>query len=84
MNHQRHFEAPHFREAAQTRALIADLQRIVQILNDAVADEEKTAGVFDRSLAHYSMNARLLAARRDNLASTIAALEQRLPISPQK
>jgi septation ring formation regulator EzrA len=78
MNHQRHFETPASHQVAQTRALIADIDRIVQILNDAIAAEEKTAGVFDRSQARYPMQARLLAARRDNLAGTIATLEQRL------
>lgn len=78
MKHQRHFETTASREAAQTRTLIADLDRIVQILNSEIAAEEKQAGVFDHLQAEYPMHARELAARRDNLADTIAALEQRL------
>jgi hypothetical protein len=79
MKHQRHFEsAPALREAAQTRALIADIDRIVQILDSDIAAEEQQAGVFDTSLANYPMYARTLAARRDNLSVTIGALEQRL------
>jgi hypothetical protein len=77
MKHQRHFETT-TREAVQTRALIADLDRIVQILNRAIADEEKQSGVFDCSEVGYPMHARELSARRENLANTIVALEQRL------
>jgi hypothetical protein len=77
MKHQRHFETTASREAARTRTLIADLDRIVQILNSEIAAEEEQAGVFDRFQAEY-LHARELAARRDNLTDTIAALEQRL------
>jgi hypothetical protein len=80
MKHQRHFETTTSREATQTRILIADLDRIVQMLNDAIAAEEELAGVSDRLQAGYPMHAKLLAARRDNLADTIAELEQRLGI----
>jgi len=78
MKHQRHFETGASREAAQTRTLIADLDRIVQILNSDIAAEEGRAGVSDCLQAEYPMHARGLAARRDNLKDTIAALEQRL------
>ncbi|MGZ5873941.1 MAG: hypothetical protein ACXWKP_17705 [Bradyrhizobium sp.] len=78
MKHQRHFETTASREAAQTRTLIADLYRIIQILNDAITTEEKLAGVFDHFQAGYPTHARELAARRDNLTETIAALELRL------
>jgi hypothetical protein len=79
MKHQRHFETTASREAAKTKALIADLDRIVQILDDAIAAEEELAGVSDRSQAGYPMHAREMAARRDNLTDTIAALEECLP-----
>jgi len=79
MKHQRHFETTTSREAAQTKALIADLDRIVQILDDAIAAEEELAGVSDRSQAGYPLHARNMTARRDNLTETIAVLEQRLP-----
>jgi flagellar FliJ protein len=77
MKHQRHFETA-TREAVQTRALIHDLDRIVQILNGAIADEEQRAGISDPLAAAYPMQARELSARRDNLTNTIAALELRL------
>ena len=78
MNQPRHFETAATREATKTKALIADLDRIVQILNDAIKAEEELAGVYDPLQAQYSMHVRELAARRDNLADTIAALENRL------
>jgi hypothetical protein len=79
MKHQPHFETTASRQAVRTKALIADLDRIVQILDDSIAAEEELAGISDRSQAGYPQHARKMAARRDNLADTIAALEQRLP-----
>jgi hypothetical protein len=79
MKHQRHFEsATASQEALQIGELIADLDRIVQILNNDIAAEEEQAQVFERSQPEYPMLARTLAARRDNLRATIAALERRL------
>jgi hypothetical protein len=79
MKHQRHFEyGSRSREALQARSLIADIDRVVQILDSDIAAEEEKAGVFNRSQAEYPMLARTLAARRDNLKGTIAALEKRL------
>lgn len=79
MKHQRHFESTtSSREALRIGGLIADLNRIVRLLNSDIAAEEERAGVFDRILAGYPTLARMLAERRDNLASTIAALEKRL------
>ena len=83
MKHQRHFgSATPSREAVQTRSLIADIDRIVQILDSDIAAEEKQARVFDPSQVGYPMLARTLAARRDNLRETIAALERRLSDLP--
>src|SRR5229473_6754711 len=79
MKHQRRFESSTAsREAVKTRVLIADLDRIVQILNGDIAAEEEQAGIFDLFHPEYPMLARAIAARRDNLTDTIAALEQRL------
>ena len=58
MKHQRQFETTASQQTAQTRALIADLYRIVQILNSAIAAEEKRARVFDRLQAEYPTHAR--------------------------
>ncbi|SHI07086.1 hypothetical protein [Bradyrhizobium erythrophlei] len=83
MKHQRHFgTATPSREAVQTRSLIADIGRIVQILDTDIAAEEEQARVFDPSQAEYPMLARTMAARRDNLWETIAALERRLSELP--
>ena len=79
MKSQHHFEIQceiEPREAAQIRTLIADLDRIVQVLTCDIATEEERTRVFDRSDAEYSILARTQATRRDNLTHTIAALEQ--------
>src|SRR5215510_9179065 len=58
-------------EALQTRRLIADIGRIIEILNCDIADEEARAGVSDPSRPEYPILARALAARRENLQSTM-------------
>jgi hypothetical protein len=81
MKHQRHFEnvgRTAVREAATIENMIADLQRVVEVLDCDVSTEEERARVRDRSDARYPLLARHLAARRDNLRVTIAALEARL------
>jgi hypothetical protein len=77
----RHFEAPSdgvSRETAHIRTMIADLDRVVQILACDIATEEERSGISDRSDPAYSMLGRNLSARRDNLLATIAALDFRL------
>jgi multidrug resistance efflux pump len=80
MKHQRHYGASlaALKEAEQIKKLIADLDRLVQIIACDIATEEERARVSDRSDAAYPILARVLAARRDNLRDTITALEQRL------
>jgi hypothetical protein len=80
MKHRRHFDASEtvLREVARIRKAIVDLDRTVQFLDCDVASEEERARVSDRSDPAYPILARALAARRDNLRDTIAALEQRL------
>jgi septation ring formation regulator EzrA len=81
MNMQRHFEissASTLREASVIRTLMDDLNRTICILNCDIATEEERARVFERSDAMYPILARTLAARRDNLKVTVAALDQRL------
>jgi hypothetical protein len=81
MKTQHHFENESEtarREVAQIRTMIVDLDQAVQILASDIATEEERSRVFDRSDPAYSILARTLAARRDNLKVTIAALEQRL------
>ena len=79
MKHQGPFRGTAaWREPTQTKTLIADLDRIVQILNVDIASEGEQSRVSDRSRAEYPILARKLAARRDNLLVTIAALKRRL------
>jgi hypothetical protein len=61
------------RVATVIAAMMNDLCRIVEILDCDVATEEERARVFDRADPHYSILARTLAARRDNLKLTVAA-----------
>ena len=84
MNKQRHSKTTAPREAAKTRALINDLVRIVQILDDAIKSEEELAGVFDPAQAKYPMHARKLAARRKNLIDTIATLSSGEKTAPHE
>jgi hypothetical protein len=79
MIHKLHFgSATPAREALQTKTLIADITRIVRILDSDIAAEEQQARIFDRSQLDYPTLARTMATRRDNLLNTISALEQRL------
>jgi hypothetical protein len=64
-------------EASWIVALIRNLDRHAQLLDQDIAAEEERAQVFDRSHPAYPILARTLAARRDNLSATIAALEKR-------
>jgi hypothetical protein len=78
MKHQGHFATTATpREAVQIGQLIADLDRIVRLLNNDIAAEEERARVFDPSSAKYPAFARTLLERRENLAATIAELEVR-------
>jgi hypothetical protein len=64
------------RETARSRSLVGNVG--TQIFGCDIATEEERTRVFDRSDARYSILARTLAARCDNLKVTVAALEQRL------
>ena len=77
MKHQGHLKrTEQLREATQARTLIADLSRIVEILNVDIASEEQAAGTAVLARSEYPAYARALRARRDNLLDTISALQQ--------
>jgi hypothetical protein len=63
---------------ARISALISDIDRVVRLFDCDIAAEEQRARVSDRLDPCYPILARTLAARRDNLKETIAALEKRL------
>jgi hypothetical protein len=65
-------------EAAQITALIIELHRIDRGIGADIVREEQEAGLFDVSNAAYPIMARILKARRNNLANTIASLEAKL------
>jgi hypothetical protein len=85
MEHQRHFDTSEAeqREAVKIRKMIDDLDRSVRLLSCDIASEEERTKISDRSDATYSILARMLAIRRDNLRDTIAALGRRLPRQDQ-
>jgi hypothetical protein len=66
------------REAEQIRTVIVDLDCTVQLLDCEIAAEELRARVFKPTNVAYPILAKSLAARRDNLNGTIAALEKQL------
>jgi hypothetical protein len=80
MRDQRHFDASCItsKEAEKVRALIADLDRAVRIIESDISIEEERARVTDRSDAAYPLLARICVVRRDNIKNTIAALDRRL------
>ena len=62
----------------QIRRLIEDLRRIVAILDAGIAEEEAQARVLDPTKPEYPFLAGALAARKENLESTMASLERRI------
>jgi len=64
--------------ATQIWTLIDSISRSVQSLNYDVETEEERTRCWDCRDPAYSVLARSLAARRDNLAATISALQERL------
>lgn len=55
--------------------LVSDLRRLVQLLERNIDSEEERTGIFDLANLNYSVAARQLRTRRDNLAATISKLE---------
>jgi len=81
MKHHPYFEAAQVvakRKVSKTRNMIADLTATIWALNCEIANEEDRARISDCSDAGYPVLARTLAARRDNLKITVAALARRL------
>jgi hypothetical protein len=79
MKHQRHLDTGEAaqREAIQIQKMIADLDRIVELLDYGITTEEERVRISDRSDVACPILARMMAARRDNLRKTITALQQR-------
>ena len=60
-----------------TRRFIGDLRRLARLLDNDINFEEERTGIFDPANSAYSVTARQLRARRENLAATIFELEKR-------
>jgi len=80
MKHRYHFGNANNTAVRKTgiQALMVDLGRRAQLLEDDIAAEEERARVFNHSDAAYPLAARILAVRRENVKATIAMLEKRL------
>jgi hypothetical protein len=59
----------------RTKRLASDLLRLIQLLDCNIEFEEERTGVFDLTNPNYSVIARQLRTRRDNLAVTVFKLE---------
>jgi hypothetical protein len=57
--------------------LVSDLHRQVRLFDAEIQTEEERSKVFDQSSATYSMLARQLRQRRDNILVTISVLKTR-------
>jgi hypothetical protein len=77
VNNLRHSETA-LKQAAVIRSMIDDLERTIQILHIDISTEEERVRVFDKSDPLYSVLARSLGARSDNLKTTVADLKHRL------
>src|ERR1700761_9294328 len=67
------------RDRAKAEALIADLARTLHAVSADLAAEETRTGITDVSNPAYSLFARYLRTRHDNLSNTIAEIRARLP-----
>ena len=86
-----HFETLTKREVLiqeRTKRFISDLRRLVQLLDADINIEEERTGISDLTNPDYSVAARQLRARRENLTDTISRLDGTLsthvPSAPRK
>ena len=68
------------REAIVIGTMLHDLTRRLALLEADIATEEERSGVSSPTDARYTMLARSLGARRDNLKATLASLQERLAL----
>ena len=66
------------REAIVIGTMLHDLARRLALLEADIATEEERSGVSRPTDPRYTMLARSLAARRDNLKATLTSLQERL------
>ncbi|SFI62630.1 hypothetical protein [Bradyrhizobium sp. Gha] len=72
------FETRTDKTALKMKVLVADLQRRIELLETDIAHEEARTRVQDLAHPTYSILARNLRSRRDNLLATIAILKRQL------
>jgi hypothetical protein len=64
--------------------MVEDLKRTIQVLRIDICTEEDRVRIFDKADPLYSVLARTLTSRRDNLIVTVADLEKRLYTTTQQ
>jgi len=72
------FETHPSNTTLKLKVLVADLQRRIELLTTDIAHEEARTRVLDVAQPTYSILARNLRDRRDNLVATIAILKRQL------
>ena len=60
----------------RTKRFVSDLRRLIGLLEHDINYEEERTGISDRANSNYSVLARQLRSRRDNLVATIRSLEE--------
>jgi hypothetical protein len=78
--------ASHLRTQTRSRAqnaqtMICDLQKVAQMLDVAIRDQQDNGWIRDPSRSVFPLAARSLVARRDNLKATIATLSNQFELT---
>lgn len=60
----------------KTERLVSDLRCLVRLIECNIDAEEEHTGIFDLANSNYSLTARQLRAKCDNLAATISKLQR--------
>lgn len=66
----------HLTTEERTKRFVSNLRRRIQLLEHDINYEEERTGISDRVNSNYSVLARQLKSRRDNLVATIRKLEE--------
>jgi hypothetical protein len=80
------FETPSYSDKTtrKTQTLLTELQRQVELVDADIAEEERRTKVHDVSEPTYSLLARNLRGRSNNLLATIAILKRQLGGAEQR
>ena len=83
MKRQYRFETPKsHRAVTQVATMIADMKRVVALLDEDIAATEVRTGILDKADIAYPPLAKSLWDRKNNLKRTIAELQRHLSETP--